>query len=70
MNKNRTEWVIHIWGKKRDILELNDIEKFHIDMLKQYKEMTMLNISIVKMNHHWESMFHLGHMCLIELVRM
>ena len=38
MNDNRTEWVIHIWGKKRDILELNDIEKFHIDMLKQYKE--------------------------------
>ena len=38
MNKNRTEWVIHIWGKKRDNLELNNIEKFHIDMLKQYKE--------------------------------
>lgn len=34
MNQNRTEWVIHVWGKKRDTLELNDVEKFHIDMLK------------------------------------
>ena len=38
MNQNRTEWVMHVWGKKRETLELNDVEKFHIDMLKQYKE--------------------------------
>ena len=31
MSHNRTEWVIHIWGKKRDTLELNGVEKFHID---------------------------------------
>lgn len=27
---------MHVWGKKRDTLELNDVEKFHIDMLKMY----------------------------------
>lgn len=37
MSQNRNEWVIHIWGRKRDTLELNDIEKFHIDMLKQFQ---------------------------------
>lgn len=37
MYQNRTEWVIHIWGKKRDSLELNNVEKFHIDMLKQFQ---------------------------------
>lgn len=34
----RTEWVIHVWGKKRDTLELTDVEKFHIDMLRMYQE--------------------------------
>ena len=38
MNQNRTEWVIHVWGKKRDTLELNEVEKFHIDMLRMYQE--------------------------------
>lgn len=38
MNKNRTEWVIHVWGKKRDTLELTDVEKFHIDMMKMFQE--------------------------------
>lgn len=37
MNKNRTEWVMHVWGKKRDTLELNEIEKFHIDLLGQFQ---------------------------------
>lgn len=37
MSHNRTEWVIHIWGKKRDTLELNDVEKFHIDILKMFQ---------------------------------
>lgn len=31
------EWVIHVWGKKRDVLELNDVERFHIDVLKSLK---------------------------------
>ena len=30
----RTEWVIHIWGKDREILELTNQEKFHIHMIK------------------------------------
>ena len=38
MEKNRTEWVIHIWGKKRDTLELTDVEKFHLDTLQMYKQ--------------------------------
>ena len=38
MNQNRTEWVIHVWGKKRDTLELNEVEKFHIDMLKMFQD--------------------------------
>ena len=38
MNKNRTEWVMHVWGKKRDTLELNRVEKFHLDILKTFQE--------------------------------
>ena len=38
MARNRTEWVMHVWGKKRDTLELNSVEKFHIDLLKMYPE--------------------------------
>lgn len=34
MGQRRNEWVIHIWGKKRDTHKLNDVEKFHLDMLK------------------------------------
>ena len=35
---NRMEWVMHVWGKKRDTLELTDVEKFHIDMLKMFQD--------------------------------
>ena len=38
MNKNKTEWVMHVWGKKRDTLELNQVEKFHLDILKTFQE--------------------------------
>ena len=38
MNKNRTEWVMHVWGKKRDTLELNQVEKFHLDILKTFQD--------------------------------
>lgn len=30
----RTEWVIHIWGKDRECIELTNQEKFHIHMIK------------------------------------
>ena len=30
----RTEWVIHIWGKDRECLELTNQEKFHMYMIK------------------------------------
>ena len=35
---NRMEWVMHVWGKKRDTLELTGVEKFHIDMLKLFQD--------------------------------
>ena len=38
MDQNRTEWVMHVWGKKRDTLELNQVEKFHLDMLKTFQD--------------------------------
>ena len=38
MNQNRTEWVMHVWGKKRHTLELNSVEKFHIDMLRLFQD--------------------------------
>lgn len=38
MYQNRTEWVMHVWGKKRDTLELNEVEKFHIDMLRLFQD--------------------------------
>lgn len=28
---------MHVWGKKRDTLELNQVEKFHLDMLKTFQ---------------------------------
>lgn len=37
MSQNRTEWVIHVWGQKRETLELNKVEKFHIDMLRMFQ---------------------------------
>lgn len=38
MEKNRSEWVMHVWGKKRDSMELNNVEKFHIHMLQKFQE--------------------------------
>lgn len=29
---------MHVWGKKRDTLELNQVEKFHLDMLKTFRD--------------------------------
>lgn len=29
---------MHVWGKKRDTLELNQVEKFHLDMLKTFQD--------------------------------
>ena len=29
---------MHVWGKKRDTLELNRVEKFHLDMLKTFHD--------------------------------
>ena len=29
---------MHVWGKKRDTLELNQVEKFHLDILKTFQD--------------------------------
>ena len=48
--KNRNEWVIHIWGKERKQLELNDVEKFHIHILRilqnQHKKFNKILVNI------------------------
>ena len=57
MNQNRTEWVMHVWGKKRDTLELNQVEKFHLDMLKTFQDRQnkfdriLVNIAIDDVNN-------------------
>ena len=50
MSQNRIEWVMHVWGKRRDTLELNEVEKYHIDMLQlfqsQYKKFDKILVNI------------------------
>lgn len=56
MYQSRNEWVIHVWGKNRDTLELNEVEKFHIDMLKMFQpqqkkfDKILINIAIDDLN--------------------
>ena len=56
MAKNRTEWVMHVWGKRRETLELNDVEKFHLDVLKMYQsqqkkfDRILINIALDDVN--------------------
>ena len=66
----RTEWVIHIWGKQRDKLELTPQEKFHIDMIKRCKYTTifdkvLVNISMDDIND--ESLFSFLKVNLLDL---
>lgn len=57
----RTEWVIHIWGKERDVLELTPQEKFHMDMIRQYDhsifDKVLINIAMYDIND--DSLFDL-----------
>ena len=50
----RTEWVIHIWGKERDVLGFTPQEKFHIDMIKSYDhsifDKVLINIAMHNFN--------------------
>ena len=50
----RTEWVIHIWGKERDKLELTPQEKFHMDMIGNYDhsifDKVLINIAMYDIN--------------------
>ncbi len=50
----RTEWVIHIWGKERDKLELTPQEKFHMDMIRNYDhsifDKVLINIAMYDIN--------------------
>ena len=48
---------MHVWGKKRDTLELNRVEKFHLDMLKTFQDQQkkfdriLVNIAIDDVNN-------------------
>lgn len=48
---------MHVWGKKRDTLELNQVEKFHLDMLKTFQDQQkkfdriLVNIAIDDVNN-------------------
>lgn len=48
---------MHVWGKKRDTLELNQVEKFHLDMLKTFQDQQkkfdkiLINIAIDDVNN-------------------
>jgi hypothetical protein len=50
----RTEWVIHIWGKEREKLELTPQEKFHIDMIRNFDhsifDKVLVNIAMYDIN--------------------
>jgi hypothetical protein len=65
----RTEWVIHIWGKERDVLELTPQEKFHMDMIRQYDhsifDRVLINIAMYDIND--DSLFDLLKSELINL---
>ena len=47
---------MHVWGKKRDTLELNQVEKFHLDILKTFRDQQkkfdriLVNIAIDDVN--------------------
>lgn len=57
----RTEWVIHIWGKEREKIELTHQEKFHIDMIRccdhSIFDKVLVNIAMDNIND--ENLFNL-----------
>ena len=65
----RTEWVIHIWGKERDGLELTPQEKFHIDMIRNYDhsifDKVLINIAMYDIND--ENLFEFLKNKLLDL---
>ena len=65
----RTEWVIHIWGKERDGLELTPQEKFHMDMIRNYDhsifDKVLINIAMYDIND--ENLFEFLKNKLLDL---
>lgn len=65
----RTEWVIHIWGKERDSLELTPQEKFHMDMIGNYDhsifDKVLINIAMYDIND--ENLFEFLKNKLLDL---
>lgn len=65
----RTEWVIHIWGKERDNLELTPQEKFHMDMIGNYDhsifDKVLINIAMYDIND--ENLFEFLKNKLLDL---
>ena len=50
----KTEWVIHIWGRERDILAFTQQEKFHLDMIRNLDhsifDRVLVNIAMYDIN--------------------
>lgn len=65
----RTEWVIHIWGKERDVFDLTQQEKFHMDMIRNIDhsifDKVLINIAMYDIND--ESLFTLLKMELLDV---
>lgn len=65
----RTEWVIHIWGKERDSLELTPQEKFHMDMISNCDhsifDKVLINIAMYDIND--ENLFEFLKNKLLDL---
>jgi hypothetical protein len=65
----RTEWVIHIWGKERDVFDLTPQEKFHIDIIRTLDhsifDKVLINIAMYDIND--ESLFTLLKQELLEV---
>ena len=65
----RIEWVIHIWGKERDSLELTPQEKFHMDMIGNYDhsifDKVLINIAMYDIND--ENLFEFLKNKLLDL---
>lgn len=64
-----TEWVIHIWGKERDKLELTPQERFHMDMIRKCDhsifDKVLINIAMYDIND--ENLFEFLKNKLLDL---
>ena len=67
----RTEWVIHIWGKERDVFDLTPQEKFHMDMIRSLDhsifDKVLVNIALHDIND--DALFNLAQPSQRKILR-